>query len=275
MTKDLEREVARHYGRAGLKERILAAIAAAGLDVNRLKADDLAPVDEFHTGGRLETVHVLGKIKFGRGNRVLDVGCGLGGAARFVAEKFGCHVTGIDLTPEYIELATFLSQKTGLADRTDFKTASALEMPFPDAAFDGAITFHVAMNIQDRAGLYREIARVLKPGATLCIYDVMKGPDEGVRFPVPWAESGENSHLTSAAEMQELLHNAGFRVTETESRVKFAIDFFRERLASTAPPSPLGLHLLTGETAKEKFVNYLHNVEHDAVAPTVMIAKRG
>ena len=275
MTEELERAVARHYGRAGLKDRILAAIAKAGLDANRLKAEDLAPVDEFHTGGRLETEHVLARVKFGRDDRVLDVGCGLGGAARFVAGKFGCHVTGIDLTPEYVELAGFLSEKTGLADRTDFKTASALQMPFADAAFDGAITFHVAMNIKDRAGLYRETARVLKPGATLCIYDVMKGSDEGVRFPVPWAESAENSHLTSAAEMQELLHTAGFRVTETEARSQFAIDFFRARLASTAPPPALGLHLLTGENTKEKFVNYLHNVEHGSVAPTAMIASRG
>ena len=275
MTEDLERAVARHYGRAGLKDRILAAIATAGLDANRLKAEDLAPVDEFHTGGRLETEHVLAKVKFGRNDRVLDVGCGLGGAARYLVGKFGCHVTGIDLTPEYVELASFLSEKTGLADRTDFKTASALRMPFADGAFDGAVTFHVAMNIKDRAGLYREIARVLKPGATLCIYDVMKGPDEGVRYPVPWAESAENSHLTSAGEMNDLLHAAGFRVTETEGRSKFAIDFFRERLASTAPPPALGLHLLTGENAKEKFVNYLHNVEHGSVAPTAMIARRG
>ena len=129
-------------------------------------------------------------------------------------------MTGIDLTPEYVELASFLSQKTGLADRTEFKTASALHMPFADGAFDGAVTFHVAMNIKDRAGLYREIARVLKPGATLCIYDVMKGPDEGVRYPVPWAESAENSHLTSAGEMQDLLHAAGFRVTETEGAIE-------------------------------------------------------
>jgi MPBQ/MSBQ methyltransferase len=132
----------------------------------------------------------------------------------------------------------------------------------------------VAMNIKDRAGLYREIARVLKPDATLCIYDVMKGPDDGVRFPVPWAERSENSHLTSVSEMHDLLHTAGFRVEETEGRSKFAIDFFRERLASSAQPPPLGLHLLTGENSKEKFVNYLHNVEHGAVAPTAMIAKR-
>jgi ubiquinone/menaquinone biosynthesis C-methylase UbiE len=274
MSQDLERSVARHYGRAGLKEKILAAIADAGLDMNRLKPDDLAPVDEFHTGGKLETEHVLAKVRFGRKDRVLDVGCGLGGAARYLATRFGCHVTGIDLTPEYVELATFLSEKTDLAERTDFKTASALQMPFDSDSFNGAVTFHVAMNIRDRAGLYREIARVLKPGATLCIYDVMKGPDDGVRYPVPWAENAENSYLTSPSEMHALLHAAGFRVTETERRSMFAIDFFRQRLASAAPAPPLGLHLLTGENAREKFVNYLHNVEHDTVAPTVMIAKR-
>ena len=147
-------------------------------------------------------------------------------------------------------------------------------MPFEDGSFDAAITFHVAMNIKDRVKLYREIARVLRPGALFCIYDVMKGSNDGIRFPVPWAEIAANSHLTSESEMRELLSSAGFEVTEVEDRSKFAIDFFRQRLKADGPPPPLGLHVLTGENAREKFHNYLQGVESGSIAPTVMIARR-
>jgi MPBQ/MSBQ methyltransferase len=273
MADNLEQSVARHYGRDGLKEKVLAGIAAAGLDVDRLKADDLAPVDEFHTGGRLETVHALGKIHLRPTDHVLDVGCGLGGTTRYIA-NFGCRVKGIDLTPEYVELAKILSEKTGFAGRIEYETASALQMPFDDASFDAAITFHVAMNIKDRPALYGEIARVLKTRAVLCIYDVMKGAHEGLTFPVPWAEAAANSHLTSADEMHKLLAEAGFEVTEVEDRSAFAIDFFRKRLASVAPAPALGLHLLTGENSQDKFENYLRSVEAGTIAPTIMIAKR-
>ena len=129
-------------------------------------------------------------------------------------------------------------------------------MPFADATFDAAITLHVAMNIKDRAGLYREIARVLKRGAVLCIYDVMQGPNEGLIFPVPWAETSASSHLTTPEEMRALLADAGFSVEEVEDRTEFGIAFFRERLAAGGPPSPLGLHVLMGETARAEIPEY-------------------
>jgi SAM-dependent methyltransferase len=274
MSDVLERAVARHYGRPKLKDRLMQAIVAAGLDPDNLTPDDLAPVDEFHTGGRLETVHVLGKLHLEKTDHILDVGCGLGGTARYLATHFGCRVTGIDLTPEYIEIAKTLGERTRTSDRVNFMTASALKMPFEDGSFDAAITFHVAMNVKDRVTLYREIARVLRPGAFFCIYDVMKGSNDGLRFPVPWAEIAANSHLTSQSEMRELLSSAGFEVIEVEDRSNFAIDFFRQRLKADGPPPPLGLHVLTGENAREKFQNYLQGVEAGSIAPTVMIARR-
>ena len=158
---DMESAVARHYGVPDLLARIYGGLEAAGADLARLTLEDLAPVDEFHIGGRKATVHAVGKLAPGRGDHVLDIGCGIGGAARAMAAETGCRVTGIDLTPEFIETAQRLTEKTGLGANVDFEVASALHMPFADGAFDKAITLHVAMNIHDRAGLYVEIARVL------------------------------------------------------------------------------------------------------------------
>jgi MPBQ/MSBQ methyltransferase len=274
MSEDHERAVARHYQVSALTERVLKAAAAAGLDIARLTTDDLGPIDEFHIGGRAATKQLVAKMRLAGSEHVLDIGCGIGGAARYVAASTGCRVAGIDLTPEYIETARELSRRTGLDDRTQFEVGSALRMPFADAFFDAALTLHVAMNIKDRAGLYREIARVLKRGAVFCIYDVMKGRNDGLIFPVPWAETAANSHLTTPEDMRALLVDAGFGVEELEDRTELGVAFFRQRLAAGGPPSPLGLHLLMGETARAKFQNMLLGLEQRAIAPMVMIARR-
>jgi len=286
--KDIEAAVARHYGDGGLLARIMAGLAASGADPDRLQPDDLAPVDEFHIGGREATAHAVAKLGLGLGldpdpdpgaeAHVLDVGCGIGGAARYIATQIGCRVTGIDLTPEFIEVAQRLTGLTGLDDRIAFEVASALDMPFEDGAFDAAITLHVAMNIPDRTALYAEIARVVKPGATFCIYDVMKGGDGEPTFPVPWAETPETSHLTTADEMRALLDGAGFDVGEVEDRSDFSRTFFQRALATAAGtqegPPPLGIHLILGASAPVKFRNMLANIEAGHIAPIQMIATR-
>ena len=160
---------------ADLTDRILKAMAAAGIDTERVAPEQLAPIDEFHIGGRAATIHAVAKMGLTADDHVLDVGCGIGGATRYIASTIGCRVTGIDLTPGYIAAAEELARRTGLADRITYRVGSALAMPFADGAFDAALTLHVAMNIKDRAGLYREVARVLKPGGVFCVYDVMKG----------------------------------------------------------------------------------------------------
>ena len=275
---NLETAIAEHYGSSDLLERILAGVEAAGLDKNKLQPEDIAPVDEFHLGGRLATLHALSRMSVYPDQRNLDVGCGIGGAARFIASATGAHVTGIDLTPDYIQVAEKLTELTGLADKVTFKIASALDMPYEDATFDAATTFHVAMNIPDRAGLYAETARVLKPGATFCVYDVMKktdAPDAPVVYPTPWAETAETSHLTTPDEMRGLLDHAGFKVLEVEDRSEFVLDFFNQRSATaTDGPPPLGVHILTGSDGPQKFSNVREAITNGTLAPVQMIAVR-
>ena len=272
---NIESAVARHYGSAGLLDRILAGLEASGVDPGRARPEDLAPVDEFHIGGREATVHAVAKMSPRPGQRVLDVGCGIGGAARYLAAEIGCRVSGIDLTPEYIAAARALTDLTGLGDKVDYEVAGALAMPFKDATFDAAITIHVAMNIADRAGLYREISRVTKPGAAFCVYDVMRKNDAPLVFPVPWAASPETSHLTTPEEMRTHLDAAGFAVEEVEDRSEVARDFFHRRLAAAKDgPPPLGPHLVMGESAGEKLRNVLVNIEAGRIAPVLMLARR-
>jgi len=272
---DIERIVARHYGDGDLLLRILAGLEAAGADLGNLKPDDLAPVEEFHIGGRKATAHAVQKMSLSRDQHVLDVGCGIGGAARYIAARSGCAVTGIDLTPEYISVARTLTDMTGLSDRILFEVSNALAMPFGDASFDAAITLHVAMNIRERSALYREVARVLKPGATFCLFDVMKKGDDELLFPVPWATSDVTSHLTTPEEMRWLLDDAGFDVREVSDRTDFAIEFFRESMAAAANgPPPLGIHTVIGASAGERLGNVASNLENGRIAPVQMIATR-
>jgi len=272
---DLERNVAAHYGKQNLASRLLDALQATGLEPEKLSVRDLGAVDEFHIGGRPATEFLLSKLGLNANQHVLDVGCGIGGATRVVADTCGCRVTGIDLTPEYIDAARELTRRTGLEQRISYEVASALGLPFPDASFDAAITIHVAMNIRDRPRLYSEVARVLKSGARFGIYDVMRDRQDGLQFPVPWANSEETSHLTTPAEMHRLLDAAGFTIEETIDRKAEALAFFRERMAAAAAggPPPIGLHLIM-DNAPTKMTNMLANLQQGRITPVMMIARR-
>jgi len=274
MVQNLEREVADHYGASRLLERILSGLREQGVDTEALKPEDLAPVDEFHVGGRAATVHAVAPLGLTADVHVLDMGCGIGGATRYIASEFGCRVTGIDLTPDYIETARALAGLTGLDDRVSYEVASATDLPFETDSFDAAVTIHVAMNIPERERLYAETARVLKPGQLFCVYDVMGSDDDPFAYPVPWADTAATSHLTSVQEMRDLLAAAGFSIEHEEDRHQFALDFFRERLAAAKDgPPPLGLHIVMGEKARPKFENILANIERGCVSPVVMIAR--
>lgn len=274
---ELERSVARHYAHGSLEQAILGALAASGKDPARLAPADLAPVDEFHIGGRQATVEFADQLGVRPGLHLLDIGSGLGGASRHFAHERGCRVTGIDLTEEYVRVAGALAERVGLGDRVSYRQGSALVLPFAPGAFDGAYMLHVGMNIEDKAGLFAGVRRVLKPGDVFGIYDVMRQDGEGeLGFPVPWASSPETSFVESAATYRRLLESAGFAVRKERSRRGFAIDFFRRMRAQAARsggPPPLGLHVLMGASAPQKAANMIDNLERGLIAPTEIVAQ--
>ncbi len=271
----IETAVAEHYSDSDLLSRIITGLKAAGANLDNLQVDDLSAVEEFHIGGREATVQIVEKMSLTRNQYILDIGCGIGGAARYIAGRSGCNVEGIDLTPEYIDIARTLTELTGLKEKINFNVASALSMPFENKTFDAAITLHVAMNISDRSALYSEISRVLKPGAALYIFDVMKKNDEDPVFPVPWAETEETSHLTTPDEMRLLLENAGFNITQVSDRTDFALDFFKKSMDASRNSTALpGIQTVMGEGATEKLKNVMNNIKNGRISPVQMIATR-
>src|ERR1700726_2665773 len=161
--------VAGHYGRGRLEEAILAAVVREGKDPEKLAAGDLAAVDEFHVGGIEATQELVKHLELQAGLRVVDVGSGIGGPARYFAAEHGCRVTGIDLTEEFVRAARSLTVRTKLDGVVGFRQGSALEMPFERESFDRAYMIHVGMNIADKAGIFREVRRVLKAGGLFAV----------------------------------------------------------------------------------------------------------
>ncbi|MFN3322275.1 MAG: class I SAM-dependent methyltransferase [Bryobacteraceae bacterium] len=268
--------VARHYGIPGLLDTILSALRSQGKDIEQLTPDDLAPADEFHIRGREATIELAELAGVRSGWRVLDVGSGLGGSARFLAAQFGCHVTGIDLTPEYCETASALSRRVGLDHLIEFRCASALAMPFEDAAFDLAWTQHVQMNIEDKPALYREIARVLRPGGRFALHDILAGPGGPPHFPVHWAEEASLSFLIAADELRQLLECSGFRVLTWLDTTEISLRWYQnvmEQRRKLGPP-PLGLHLLLGPTGPAKVMNFEKNLLEERIRVGMGVLER-
>src|SRR5258708_22485094 len=205
-------EVSRHYSRGDLLSRVDAAMREAGLDPQSPTVESLAGIDQFHGRGLEATRELADGLKVSRKHHLLDIGSGIGGPARYMADRFGCKVTGIDLTAEFCEVARVLTQRLRLEDLVRFEEGDALAMPFANARFDGAYSMNVSMNIADKAAFHREIHRVLKPRGWLVLSEVARGPKTGLAYPTPWARTQETSFLASPSETRQSLETIGFDI---------------------------------------------------------------
>jgi ubiquinone/menaquinone biosynthesis C-methylase UbiE len=234
---DVHDRVRDHYRATGLTERLKTALAALGPEDQRLTPQELAALDQFHTRGLAATAELATLAGIAADMSVLDVGAGVGGPARFLAATHGCRVTGVDLSEPFVDAARYLTARTGLSGRVSFETASALELPFDDGRFDVVLLQHVAMNIADRARLYREIRRVLPAGGRFATFDVVSNGGEP-NFPLPWARTQETSFLLTAAATRAAIEAAGFRTLAWQDDSAAAKAWFAQLRASGPPPSP-------------------------------------
>lgn len=266
-----------YYRSGALLQRLEDALRDDGVDPSRPTLADLAPYDQFHGRGQEATEQIAGQLPVAAGDRVLDVGSGFGGPARYVAHRFGCHVTGIDLTAEFCALARDLNARLGLQDRVDIHEGSALDLPFADGAFDGAYSMNVSMNIADRAGLYGELFRVLKPGAWLLLSEIARGESGTVLYPTPWAASEETSFLSTPAETRSDLEAAGFEVVRLESALEATLDYgnrSREAVERGEKPPQRAVQLVHGAGARKVAANTTRNMVSGAILPIELFARR-
>lgn len=256
------RIVEAHYAEPGLVERVRESLRESGMDPDALDQARIGNLDQLHAGGLEATDELAKAAEISSADLVLDLGSGAGGPSRRLAATIGCHVTGLDLTEEYVQVATMLARSTGLAHLLKYRQGDATATPFDADVFDVVWTQHASMNIEDKAGLVGEMYRVLKKGGRLALHDVVAGPGV-MRYPVPWASRSDFSFLIAPDDLLELLKSTGFRnivsqdVTEESTRSL-------HRVAQNAPVTGFGPRIFLGPDFPDMIMNFTANLESGA-----------
>ena len=270
-------DIVTHYGRGGLLARLKDALAADGADPDRPTMEALAPYDQFHGRGIEATREMAELVDAHAADHVLDVGSGIGGPARYLAARFGCRVTGIDLTPEFCEVATILTRSLGLDGRVAFDVGDATAMPYADAQFDGACSMNVSMNIADKNALYREIHRVLKPGGWLVLSEIARGDGPPPDYPTPWARTAQTSFLATPDATRHGLIEAGFEVERLRSTAEAALQYGQRSRAMAErgeKPPHRAVMLIHGELATLAMANVARGLAAASIDPIEVLARK-
>jgi len=258
---DTTSKVREHYSATSLTDRIKSALAKVAPESETLTVAQLAPLDQFHIRGILATTELAGVAGLEPSTRVLDIGCGIGGPARYLAATFGCKVTGVDLSPSFIDAATYLTARCRLSDRVKFQIGDALRLPFQNGAFDTVFLQHVAMNIEARTALYAEVRRILTLGGRFATYDLVLR-DGDLVYPVPWARDASTSFLLNEGDTRRALEQTGFKAALWRDDTQTALDWFKAAMAGS-PPSGLNLGVVMGQDFQIMTGNLARNLREN------------
>lgn len=276
MSPAVAESIADHWGRGDVYELIVSALEKAGKPLAALMVEDLAPVDHYHARGFPATVELADRLPIGAGDHLLDIGCGLGGPARYLARRFDCRVSGLDITASFVEAANRLTALLRMEDRVQVLLGDGHSLPYESACFDGAYALHVTMNVADRPRFFAEAWRVLRPGAFFALTEHGLGPEGNPHHPVPWSEDGSGAYLVTPEQTRALLEEAGFEsIAIEEAGPKYLAGYKRAvQLAERGGLPPLGVHLLMGGNAVLKMKNAARNIEEGRTRPIEAICRK-
>lgn len=268
--------IADHWAKGDVYGSIVSALEKMSKPLDALTIDDLAPVDHFHARGLSATVELADRLPIEAVQHIVDIGCGLGGPARYIAQRFQCHVSGVDITQPFVDAANKLTGLLRMAAQVRIEHGNGERLPYPDAHFDGGYTQHVTMNVADRPKFFAEAYRVLKPGAFFALSEHGLGPKGNPHYPVPWSEDGSGAYLISPSETQAVLERTGFEhivIEDTGAKYAAGYKMAIEKAEKGILP-PLGTHILMGETALQKARNAARNVEEGRTRPIQLICRK-
>jgi cyclopropane fatty-acyl-phospholipid synthase-like methyltransferase len=271
-----EDSIADHWGKGDVFALIMTALEKASKSTDSLTVEDLAPVDHFHARGFRATVELADRLPVRPHHHILDIGCGLGGPARYLAQRFHCSVSGVDITEAFVVAANKLTALVGLKDRVTIELGDGHQLPYANDTFDGAYAQHVTMSVADRPQFFAEAYRVLKPGAFFALTEHGLGPRGNPHYPLPWSEDGQGAYLVSPADTRAFLEAAGFEdiaIEDTGAKYLAAYRKAMERAAQGTLP-PLGVHILMGATALQKTRNAACNIEEGRTHPVQVICRK-
>lgn len=270
------RSISDHWGTGDVFARILDAMKRAGIDPDTVTVEQLSPVDHFHARGFPATKDLADVLPITAGDRLVDIGCGLGGPARYFAERFGCHVEGIDITEPFVVAGNRLTEMVGLTETVTIQHGDGQSLPYEDMRFDGGYTQHVTMNVADREKFFREAFRVLKPGAFFALTEHGLGEVGNPHHPLPWSEDGGGEFLMRPSETVALLEGVGFAEIEVVETGEKYLEGYRHAiaLAEKGELPPFGIHILLGETAPQKVRNAARNIEERRTCPVQIVCQR-